>query len=99
MPYGAVLQQFSHLSLTFCSIAINNNGSLYFKVVKKVSFFYTKFLFLLPPFTPRRAGEALIRQMQGNRLLLSGGTDGLEVTRAVSTAVWEGRLMQGLGLT
>lgn len=32
-------------------------------------------------------------------VILSGRADGLGVTRAVDTAVWEGRLMQGLGLS
>lgn len=32
-------------------------------------------------------------------VILSGRADSLGVTRAVDTAVWEGRLMQGLGLS
>lgn len=42
LPSG-VMQQFSHISLTFGGIAINNDGCLNFSVVKEVLNFLSSF--------------------------------------------------------
>lgn len=45
LPSGVVLQQFSHLSLTFGGIAIKTNISLNFRIVRKGLHFLSSFFF------------------------------------------------------
>lgn len=92
--FDVILQEFSHLS--FDSTGINNDESLNFRVPKK-GLHFLSFLFYFSSFTSRIAGESLI--WHGHSSYHSfRQVDGLGMTSAVDTAVWEGKLMQALAL-